>query len=305
MSPTVLDRFDRLLPSGEATAERRADGEASVIEYAEAIATIFAWEAAVGRDAKLRSGIRKRLLATSTAIMLRIESHVSLVYEADIPDFRQLGRELLRAEVADWAFRLAAAPDEATEIMKRANRAARQSIAWAGRVFERFKVEPDEFSHFDAVATIAAVDELLVAILRVHDGDQTERKAGSHPFVLTIGQQALQEFVTGLEHMTGRYLEIAEANLCQGGTAGAFVRSVLQVLQRILRLERVLAPVADAVGVELRYHATLKLLAVMRSKLRSVAGTPAAPSDCGDRVVLLEAILESAGTRPAFAGRAR
>lgn len=303
LCPLVLDRFDRLLPSGEPTAERRVADEASVIEYAEAIAAIFAWEAAVGRHVSLRSDIRKRLMATSTAILLRIESHVSLVYEADIPDFRQLGRELLRAEVAEWAFRLAGSPEHAAEIMQRANRAARQSVAWAGRVFERFKAEPDEFSHFDAVATIAAVDELLVAILRVHDGDRTEREAGSHPFVLTIGQQALQEFVTGLEHMTTRYLEIADSHLYQDGAAGAFVRSVLQVLQRILRLERVLVPVVGAVGIELRYDATVKRLAAMRSKLKSVVGTRAAPADCLDRQAILDAILASAAPRTDSVGR--
>ncbi|MEQ8396959.1 hypothetical protein [Thalassobaculum sp.] len=291
--PLVLDRFDRLLPTSDLTFARRGADEASLIDYAEAVAAVSAWEMAVGKHALLRAEIRKRLLSVSTACLARIDAHLSIADEADIPDFRQLAREILRAEVAEWVFSLAGAPEHSTKILQRASRAARQSVAWAGRVFERFRAEPDEFSHFDAVATLAAVDELLVVILRVHDSDRMERASGSHPFVLTIGEQALQEFVTGLEHMTARYLEIAEDHLLAGGAAGAFVLSVLQVLQRIVRLDHVLLPVVSTLGVKLSHQATVLRMQEMQGRLQASLGTHNAPPDAMKRLGILDTALAS------------
>jgi hypothetical protein len=291
--PLVLERFDRLLPTSDRTFAQRDADEASLIDYAEAVAAVYAWEAAVGKHVLLRSEIRKRLQSVSAACLARIDAHLSIADEADIPDFRQLAREILRAEVAEWVLSLAGAPEHSTKILQRASRAARQSVAWAGRVFERFRTDPDEFSHFDAVATLAAVDELLVVILRVHDSDRMERASGSHPFVLTIGEQALQEFVTGLEHMTARYLEIAEDHLLASGAAGAFVLSVLQVLQRILRLDHVLLPVVSVVGIEMSHRATVARMAEMRAKLQASLGTHKAPPDALKRLGILDTALSS------------
>src|SRR3546814_1235507 len=88
----------------------------------------------------------------------------------------------------------------------------------------------------------SAVDDLLVVILRVMESDRDARQAGSHPFVLTLGEQALQDFVNGLQHMTNRYLDIVDRHLVGDGAAGSFAMSVLQVLRRILRLGHALAP---------------------------------------------------------------
>src|SRR3546814_14037398 len=87
----------------------------------------------------------------------------------------------------------------------------------------------------------SAVDDLLVVILRVMESDRDARQAGSHPFVLTLGEQALQDFVNGLQHMTNRYLDIVDRHLVGDGAAGSFAMSVLQVLRRILRLGHALA----------------------------------------------------------------
>src|SRR3546814_18790899 len=70
----------------------------------------------------------------------------------------------------------------------------------------------------DVVATVSAVDDLLVVILRVMESDRDARQAGSHPFVLTLGEQALQDFVNGLQHMTNRYLDIVDRHLDRKST---------------------------------------------------------------------------------------
>lgn len=57
LCPLMLTRFAALLPiSGDEHGKRMA-GEASAIEYAEAIAGMFAWERAVGPDSRLRAAI--------------------------------------------------------------------------------------------------------------------------------------------------------------------------------------------------------------------------------------------------------
>jgi len=294
--PILLDRFGGLLPMADRSQVRRGDGEASVIAYAEAIAMVFAWEATVGKHVLLRAEIKKRLAEIAESWTARIDKHIQLANEVDIPDFRQLGREILRAEVAEWALSQAGAPALATAVLQRANRVARDAVKWAAKVFERFRATPDELSHFDAVATLAAVDELLVVILRVQDSDRAEREAGSHPFVLTIGEQALQEFVNGLGHMTGRYLQIAEQHLLADGAPGAFVVSVLRVLDRIQRVERLLVPVADALKIQLQREATISRMVAMRDKLRGAAGTAREPRDHVARLAILDAALELGGT---------
>ncbi|GHD49085.1 hypothetical protein GCM10017083_20940 [Thalassobaculum fulvum] len=296
LCPLVLDRFDALLPAGDKHHGHRQPGETSVIDYAETVAAVFAWETSVGKHVLLRAAIKKRLARVAAACVVRIESHLGFENDADIPDFRRLGREILRAEVAEWAFRLAGAPEHSEAIALRAGRVARQSVTWAARVFERFRRDPDELSHFDAVATVAAVDELLLVILHVHESDQVEREAGSHPFVLTIGEQALQDFVAGLSHMTARYLQIAEQNLLEGGAPGAFVMSVLQVLERVLRVERVLQPVLATLGIELDHAATVKRMLAMRSRLLAVLGTPRASRDHAARLEAIDRALPVVGS---------
>lgn len=291
--PVILDRFDRMLPMADRSQARRADGEASVIQYAEAIAIMFSWEATVGKHVLLRADIQKRLAQIAAAWQKRIDEHLRLANEADIPDFRHLGRDILRAEVAEWALSQAGAPEHSAAILQRANRVARDAVKWAGRVFERFRVTPDELSHFDSVATLTAVDELLVVILRVHDSDRMERESGSHPFVLTIGEQALQEFVTGLGHMTGRYLQIAGQYLLADGAPGAFVVSVLRVLDRILRVEQLLVPVVGDLGIELDHAKTVSRMVAMRDRLRAQTENEAPSADHMARLEILDATLGS------------
>lgn len=293
--PLVLDRLGRLLPTADRAHGKRAPAEASVIDYAEAVAAIFAWEARVGKHVLLRSAVQQGLAELTARWIERIEAHRQYENDADIPDFRQLGREILRAEVAEWAMTLAGAPEHSRAILQRADRVARQSVTWAARVFERFRDDPDELSHFDAVATLAAVDELLLVILRVHDSDCCEREAGSHPFVLTIGEQAVQDFVTGLAHMTGRYLQIADQYLLESGPPGAFVNSVLQVLDRILKIEKVLQPVAGTLGIAVDYTATVARMRAQRDRLVAALATPKAASDHATRLAVLEKALASAG----------
>lgn len=293
LCPVLLDRFDRLLPMPDSSQARRGAGEASVIDYAEAIAMVFAWEAAVGRHVLVRTEIKKRLAGIAASWMARLEEHIRLANEADIPDFRRLGREILRAEVAEWALAQAGAPELSNAILQRANRVARDAVKWAAQVFERFRVTPDELSHFDAVATLTAVDEMLVVILRVHDSDRMEREAGSHPFVLTIGEQAVQEFVKGLGHMTGRYLQIADQYLLADGAPGAFVASVLRVLDRILRVELLLVPVAGALKIPLSRDATVSRMVAMRDRLRRRTAAADASADHLLRLEILDAALGS------------
>lgn len=293
--PLALERFANLLPMADNTQRMRAEGEASVIDYAEAIAMMFAWEATVGRHVLLRAAIQKRLGQVATTCLERIDEHLQLANDVDIPDFRRLGREILRVEVAEWALRLAGAPEHSGALLQRANRVARDSVKWAARVFERFRSTPDELSHFDAVATLTAVDELLVVILRVHDSDRTEREAGSHPFVLTIGEQALQEFVAGLGHMTARYLQIAEQHLQADGAPGAFVVSVLRVLERILRVGHVLQPVVDGLKIHLRQDATIARMVAMRDKLQACTATARGSPDHLARLAILDGALASVG----------
>lgn len=295
LGPLVLDRFEALLPSGDKGRGNRQAGEASVIDYAETVAAAFAWETNVGKHVLVRAAIKTRLARVAAACVARIERHLGFENDTDIPDFRPLGREILRAEVAEWAFRLAGAPEHSETIVQRASRVARQSVTWAARVFERFRTDPDELSHFDAVATVAAVDDLLLVILHVHESDQAERDAGSHPFVLTIGEQALRDFVTGLSHMTARYLQIAEQNLLEGGAPGAFVMSVLQVLERILRVESVLGPVVGPLGIELDHEATVKRMLAMRRKLLAVIDTPRANREHAARLAAIDRALPAVG----------
>jgi len=293
--PLVLARFRALLPIVGGDAPGRSPGEASAADYAEAIACLFAWETAVGPDTRLRAAIQDRMSAVTRACRARIEQHMRVDGEDDFPDVRLLARDILRVEAVEWAVTLAGGASRAADLRHLAHGAARRAVQWAGRVFERFKAKPDEFTHYDAVATLSAVDDLLVVILRVLESDRDDRLAGSHPFVLTLGEQALQDFVDGLEHMTRRYLEIAEANLLSEGPAGAFTLSVLQLLRRVLRLGHALLGSVDIQEVRLNHDATVKRMVALRDWLRASVEQPGTPADHAVRLAEIEGALADIG----------
>lgn len=291
----LLARLSAALPVSDDPEAVRSAGEASAVDYAEATAAVFAWEAAVGSHTRLRGMIQSRLNAITRACRTRIETHLRVRSDDDFPDVRLLARDILRIEAVEWVVGIAGGPAQARELRQLAHHAARQAVQWAGRVFERFQAEPDEFSHFDAVATLSAVDDLLVVILRVLESDQDDRRAGSHPFVLTLGEQALQDFANGLEHMSRRYLEIAEAHLLAEGAAGAFVLSVLQLLQRILRLGHALLLSVDVMEIHLNHAATRRRTAALRATLQKALAKPGASKDYPARLAVLDNALASSG----------
>jgi hypothetical protein len=293
--PVLLARFCALLPIVGGETPGRSTDEASATDYADAIATVFSWESVAGPDTRLRAAIQDRLAAITRTCRLRIEQHLRVGSDQDFPDVRLLARDILRVEAVEWAVSVAGGASRAADLRHLAHHAARQAVQWAGRVFDRFKMAPDEFTHFDAVATLSAVDDLLVVILRVLESDRDDRLAGSHPFVLTLGEQALQDFVDGLERMTGRYLDIAEANLLADGAAGAFVLSVLQLLRRVLRLEHALLVSVDIMEVRLNHEATLKRLVALRDWLRASLAQPGAPKGHAVRLAEIEAALADIG----------
>lgn len=294
--PLCLSRFGALLPiSDEVEGAARRPGEATATDYAETIAAIFQWEAGIAQESRLRAAIQKRMAGVVRTCRSRIEQRMQVGADDDIPDVRLLARDILRIEAVEWAVELAGGVGQAEPLRQLAHHAARKAVQWAGKVFERFKAGPTEFSHFDAVATLSAVDDLLVVILRVLESDRDARRAGSHPFVLTLGEQALQDFVNGLQHMTNRYLDIAEQHLTSGGAAGSFVLSVLQVLQRILRLGHALAPSVDMMEIRLNHESALVRMVAMRAKLKSSLQMPGASRDYETRLAVLETALADVG----------
>lgn len=293
--PQLLARFAELLPISEADAVARGDRDAVAADYADAIGAIFAWEAAIGPDSRLRAAIQGQLGAVTRLCRSRIETHLRGRGDDDFPDVRILARDILRVEAVEWAVGIAGGPQLAAELRHLAHHAARQAVQWAGRVFERFKADPDEFTHFDAVATLSAVDDLLVVVLRVLESDREDRLAGSHPFVLTLGEQALQDFAKGLEHMSRRYLAIVDVHLLSTGTGGEFVLSVLQLLQRVLRLGQALMRSVEIVEIQINHRATHRRMVAFRSRLRAALGEPDAPRELAARLAVLEdALIEAA-----------
>ncbi len=293
--PELSSRFAELLPISETDAVSRISSDAVVADYADAIGAIFNWEAAVGPDSRLRAAIQGQLGAVTRLCRIRIESHLRGRGDEDFPDVRLLARDILRVEAVEWAVEIAGGSQLSAELRHLAHHAARQAVQWAGRVFERFKADPDEFTHFDAVATLSAVDDLLVVVLRVLQSDREERLAGSHPFVLTLGEQALQDFAGGLEHMSRRYLAIVDANLLSAGPGGEFVMSVLQLLQRVLRLGHALMRSVDVLEIRLNHQATYRRMTAFRTRLRAALAEPRAPRELSARLAVLEAALIEAG----------
>lgn len=295
LCPLLLARFAARMPISDSESAGRVPGEATVADYAEAVAAVFAWETAAGPGTALRAAIQARVAAVTRTCRRRIDAHLRVRTEEDFPDVRLLARDILRVEAVEWAVAIAGGPAQAAELRHLAHHAARQAVQWAGRVFERFRAGPDEFTHFNAVATLSAVDDLLVVILRVLESDRDDRLAGSHPFVLTLGEQALQDFVDGLEHMTNRYLDIAETNLLAGGPPGEFVLSVLQLLRRVLRLGHALLVSVDIMEVRLNHEATVRRMAALRGRLRGAAQDPDGAGDHGARLAVVEAALADIG----------
>ena len=291
----ILQRFAALMPIAGTDGSHRSAGEANTTEYAEAVAALFAWEAAVGPDARMRASIRTCLAAIVETCRSRIDGYLQVRDDEDVPDVRLLARDILRLEAIEWAIAIAGGAGQAEGVRALAHRAARQAVTWAGKVFERFRARPDELSHFDAIATLSAVDDLLVVILRVLDGERDDRRAGSNPFVLNLGEQALRDFAVGLEHMTGRYLGIAERHLLASGTTGDFVLSVLSVLQRILHLGQALMPSVDLPGVRSNHEMILRRMVAMRTALRASLEIAGAPVAHRARLAVLNAALVDIG----------
>jgi hypothetical protein len=294
--PVILTRFAALLPitADDHPATRDAN-EATAVEYAEAIAAMAGWEAAVGPDTRLRTAIQHRLSTIAQTCRSCIEGHLHAGSDTDIPDVRQLAVDILRVEAVEWVIEIAGGSSHSEQIRLLTHRAARQSVVWAGVVFERFKIRPDEMSHFDAVATLSAVDDLLVVILRVLQSDRDERRSGSHPFVLTIGEQAMQDFVNGLRHMTGRYLDIAEQHLLSAGAAGDFAQSVLRVLHRVLLFGHALLASVELVDIRLNHETALTRMVGMRAKLQASLDMPGASERYLTRLQVLDVALRDVG----------
>lgn len=294
--PLILTRFAALLPipAGDRPEARDAD-KGTAAEYAQAIAAMAAWETAVGPDTRLRSAIQRCLSTIVQACRSCIEGHLNARSDSDTPDVRQLAGDILRVEAIEWLIGIAGGSGQSEQVRALAHRAARQSVVWAGMVFEQFKSRPDEMSHFDAVATLSAVDDLLVIILQVLESDRDERRSGSHPFVLTIGEQAMQDFVNGLRHMTDRYLRIAEKHLRTVGPAGDFAQSVLSVLHRILLLGHALRASVELAGIRLNHETALTRMVAMRAKLRASVNAPGAPECHFTRLRALDIALTEVG----------
>ncbi|MEQ8813245.1 MAG: hypothetical protein RLO51_07630 [Thalassobaculum sp.] len=293
--PILLSRFATLLPISDGIGIPRAADEAAAADYADALASVFAWEGAVGPDSRLRGAIQGRLSSVTRSCRARIESHLDVTSDDDFPDVRLLARDILRIEAVEWAVEIAGGPSHAAELRHLAHHAARQAIQWSGRVFERFRAGPDEFTHFDAVATLSAVDDLLVVILRVLESDRDDRAAGSHPFVLTLGEQALQDFGSGLEQMTRRYLAIVDVHLLADGPSGDFVLSVLQLLQRVLRLGHALLRSVDVLEIHLNHVSAQQRMTAFRAVLRKATAGAGAPREYTARLTVLEAALAEVG----------
>jgi len=289
--PLLLTRFADLLPISGGGGLPRLAREAVAADYAEAIAAVFAWEAAVGPGSSLRAAIQGRLAAVTRTCRNRIDQHLNVRTDEDFPDVRLLARDILKVEAVEWVVGIAGGTAVAVDLRQLAHHAARRAVQWAGRVFERFKADPDEFTHFDAVATLSAVDDLLVVILRVLESDRDDRLAGSHPFVLTLGEQALQEFGSGLERMSRRYLAIMDAHLLATGAEGAFVLSVLRLLQRVLRLSQALLRSVNVLEIRLNHETTLRRMAASRARLLSALDEPDASGDLAARLAVLESVL--------------
>jgi len=295
LCPPALARFAALMPIAVDDAEPMVKGEGTGEDYADALAALFAWESAVGQDSRLRSMIQNQIAVITRTCRARIDSHLRIASAEDIPDVRLLARDILRVEAVEWLIGIAGGKAQAQPLRQLAHHAARQAVIWAGKVFARFKERPDEFSHFDAVATLSAVDDLLVVILRVLESDREDRSQGSHPFVMTVGEQALQAFIDGMEHMTRRYLDIAESLLVRGGIDGSFLTSVLAVLHRILRLGHALLPMVEMIEVRQNHEAALARMVAMRSKLRGALTMPGASADYQVRLTVIEKALNDLG----------
>jgi hypothetical protein len=238
--------------------------------------------------------------AVSKHLVERLGPLVLDRFEALLPsgDKGRGNRQAGEASVIDYAETVAAAFAWETNVGKHVlvraaikTRLARVAAACVARIERHLGFENDtDIPDFRPLGR-----DLLLVILHVHESDQAERDAGSHPFVLTIGEQALRDFVTGLSHMTARYLQIAEQNLLEGGAPGAFVMSVLQVLERILRVESVLGPVVGPLGIELDHEATVKRMLAMRRKLLAVIDTPRANREHAARLAAIDRALPAVG----------
>ena len=73
------------------------------------------------------------------------------------------------------------------------------------------------------------------------------------------------------------------------------MRSILLVLQRILRLGHALLPSVDVMQIRLNHEATLVRMVAMRAKLRSAQTMPGASRDLQTRLSVLEDALAEVG----------
>ena len=80
-----------------------------------------------------------------------------------------------------------------------------------------------------------------------------------------------------------------------GGAPGAFVRSVLLVLQRVLRLGHALLPSVNIMEIRANHEATLVRVVAMRAKLRAAQTMPGASRDLQTRLAVIEDALAEVG----------
>lgn len=265
--PAAVRQFRELNPVANRAEAPVADLDtATIVDLADLLAAIGRWEFALNRQTVLRAEIHKALSAMVSQCKARLTPYLEL--SDDTLDVRIASRDLLRIEAVHWAVEAAGGQSQAAMIRDLSNQTARRAILHAARIFTRFTDDPDEFHHFDAVGAVSAVDDLLVLLLQVLEGDRTARDKGVDPFVLTIEEQALQDFVTGLQAMTQRYAAMAGENILATGPAASFIDSVVKVLQRIASLVASLSGIVQVMELGLNQQELSLKLRKMRDRLR-------------------------------------
>lgn len=209
LTPELLIILDDVGRS-EHAADTPHFGRMSAIDAGDIVSAIADWERiafSTSQTAHLQHETARRLY---TRIVKDAGSFATRLEAADYAELGQAAALILRIETTGLVLDSLRQASLSMELKRTSRRLARLVMRSVGRTVREYLKSRDMAGHFDVSAVLAEIDDLLLVLLRIMDGEREEAQEGAgHPFIVSLGEDTLDTFKADIEALLEHYLAIA------------------------------------------------------------------------------------------------
>ena len=212
-------------------------GRMSAVDAGETLSAIARWE----RLAFSTALTAQRQQEVARLLYSRIAADAASVSEKlDMPDQAELGKAALlifRIETPGLVLDSLGQPQMVVELKRISRRIARLAMRSVSRTIRQYLASREMVAHFDVSSILSEIDDLLLILLRILEGENEELKEGAgHPFIVSLGQDTLDVFMADAEALLDHYMMIAQRALTNESVSSAVVEIFGRHIQTLLRL---------------------------------------------------------------------